>query len=89
MQSERESIPWDTIAAVRSGDSRKAVFQSVAEKPCYAAEIASDQSFSREVASKQIHWLREKGLVECLTADRPHCRIYGLTEAGEEVYEYL
>ena len=89
MEDTTRAVPWDTVAAVRAGDSRSVVFESIGEKPRYAAEIASGESFSRDVASKQVRWLKGEGLIECLTPSRPHCRIYGLTDEGREVYEHL
>lgn len=84
-----KTVPWDTVAAIRSSDSRRTVFEGLADNPRYAAELAKEEGLSRNTVSKHIHWLKGEDLIECLTPDRPHCRIYGLTETGKAVYDSL
>lgn len=82
-----ETIPWDMVAACRASDCRKQVLTGLYQNPRCAAELAEDMDFARPTISKHIHWLKGEGLVKCLTEDRPHHRIYGVTQNGEAVAE--
>ena len=87
MQSVNEGVPWDQVAAVRSSATRRTVVEALAESPRYASEIADREGLSRQAVSKQFRWLKqqEPPLLQCLTPNRPHHVIYGLTETGERV----
>lgn len=86
----QEHVDWDAVAAIRSGRSRKDVVEALHEQPKYAKQISEEVgTVSRKTVSRQIRWLEERDLAECLTQERPHHRIYGLTEAGEAVAEEL
>jgi predicted transcriptional regulator len=80
------NVDWDAVASIRSSKSRRLVVESLQDSPKYAQEIADDLDYvNRDTATRQIRWLKKRDLAECLTPDRPHHRIYGLTEEGEAV----
>lgn len=86
-----KTVPWDAVAAIRSSGLRNDVFVALGNKPRFAAELAADldREVSRQQVSNRIHELKANGLVECLTPDRPHHRIYGLTERGLKAFNSL
>lgn len=89
MQTPDKTVPWNQVAAIRSNTTRKAVFEAITEQPQCASEIADELDHSRPTISKHIHWLRDEDMVECLTPDRPHHRLYGLTGAGKQAAENI
>lgn len=89
MNTPDKTIPWEDVAAIRSGDLRKEVFVSIGNDPRCASAIASEMSVSRQVVTNHLHYLRDRGLARCLTPDRPHHRIYGITQQGKKVFDAL
>lgn len=82
----RQNVDWDAVASIRSSKSRRLVVESLQDGPKYAQEIADElEHVNRDTVTRQIRWLKKNDLAECLTPDRPHHRIYGLTGAGEAV----
>lgn len=84
-----ESVDWDAVASIRSSRRRQEVVEAIHDEPGYAKEIAEKIGTKRRTVSRNIRWLKRQGLVECLTPERPHHRIYGLTQAGEAVASQL
>jgi len=83
-----ETVDWDAVASIRSSKRRRQAVESLQDSPKYAKEIAEElDTANRNMMTDQLRWLRENGLARCLTPDRPHHRIYGLTEKGEAVAE--
>lgn len=86
----RESVDWDAVAAIRSSKRRKQVIDELIDGPKYAKEIAEDVDddfVNRDMVTNQLRWLKNNDLAECLTPERPHHRIYGLTDEGKAVAE--
>jgi predicted ArsR family transcriptional regulator len=88
--------PWDAVAYVRASTRRRSVFESLAESPKSATEIAEELGIGRQTVSQHIGQLRsgndmgeDHDLVVCLTEERQNYRIYALTAKGEDVKELL
>lgn len=96
MSMNNREIPWDAVAYVRASSRRRSVFESLAESPKSATEIAEELGIGRRSVSQHIGQLRsgnemgeDHDLVVCLTEERQNYRIYALTEKGEEVKKKL
>lgn len=87
--SASDNVNWDAVAAARSSGRRKQTIEALQEGPKYAGEIADDLGTSRGTISNHLHWLKSEDLAECITPDRPHHRLYALTEAGTTVAEHV
>lgn len=85
--SYNERIPWDLVAELRSAPRRRRVVERLAGDPASASELAEEMNLETDSVSKHFRRLRrtDPPLVECLTPNRPHYRIHGLTEAGEKI----
>jgi predicted transcriptional regulator len=87
-----EAAPWSLIAALRASNRRRQVFEAIAEKPRSATDVAQVyDGVSRQEASKHIYWLKRQDptLIKCMTPERPHHRIYAVTETGARAAENL
>jgi hypothetical protein len=84
-KAESDGVDWYAVASIRSSERRQKVLEGLQEEPKYAKEIADSLDTSMKRVVKQIRWLKGNGLAECLTPDRPHHRIYALTEQGETI----
>ncbi|ELZ21564.1 hypothetical protein C475_18606 [Halosimplex carlsbadense 2-9-1] len=78
-----ETVDWDAVAAIRSSKRRREVVDAIRDDPKYAKEIADQMGIKRDTVSNHLLWLKRNGLAKCLTPERSHHRIYGLTEKGE------
>lgn len=89
--STQERVDWNAVAGVRSSVYRRQVVGALQEGPKYATEIADDIGTSQAMVSSQFRWLERHNppLVECLTPQRPHHLIYGLTEMGARVADQV
>jgi len=85
--STQDGVDWSAVSAARASKRRKQTIRTLQEEPQFASEIADDLDTTRGTVSKHLHWLKRNDLAECLTPDRPHHRIYGLTDEGEAVAE--
>lgn len=85
--TDSEGVDWNAVASARSSKRRQQVLEALQEEPKYAKEIADTLDTSMKRVVEQIRWLKGNGLAKCLTPDRPHHRIYGLTQQGEAVAE--
>ena len=85
--STQADIDWDAVAGLRASTYRRRTAEALEDGPKYAAEVAEEIGTSQGVVSNQFRWLKYNNppLVECLTPDRPHHRLYQLTPAGKRV----
>jgi len=86
-EDSHEDTDWNAVAAIRSSRWRQQVIEAIEEEPRYSSEIADDLDTTMERVTDQINWLKRNDLVQCLTPDRVHHRIYGLTRQGKSVLE--
>jgi len=97
MSTDSKQIPWDAVAYVKASQNRTDVLTLLAEQPQTASDLAEKTPMNRQTISVTIGHMREDSdmgsenfdLLECLTPNRQHHRIYGLTETGELVVEQL
>lgn len=79
---------WDAIAFIRRSECRKKVMEQLAGSPKCPSDITLP--FDRETsnASRALVQLREQGYAELLVDEETmEGRYYGLTEAGESLWE--
>ena len=81
---------WDEIGFVISSRYRVEVLRRLSEGPATPTQIASDSGAGIAHISRALSSLRERELVELLVSeDRKKGRVYGITEAGEEIWEQI
>lgn len=85
MSSEQD---WDAIGYILRSDYRKAVMEQLAGSPKCPSDINLHSHRQTHHASRAMIQLRERGYVELLVdEDTKVGRYYGLTEAGESLWE--
>jgi predicted transcriptional regulator len=58
MRVNDTEAPWDAVAYVRASSRRRSVFESLAESPKSATEIAEELGIGRQAVSQHIGQLR-------------------------------
>lgn len=76
------------VAYVRRGWVRERVIKSLRE-PKYAAVIAQELKTHRSTISEILLDLEQHGLVHCCNPEKPHTRVYELTDKGRYVLDHL
>lgn len=89
----------ETLAWVKSSTRKKQVLWELYQNPQFASEIAEKYDVSTKTVMSWFHTLKNgrkysndkehKKLIECLTPNRQNYRLYGLTEEGKHIVEYL
>jgi DNA-binding PadR family transcriptional regulator len=79
---------WELVSFA-SGHVRRLCLDSLASGPKTPGSIAKMSKEHLPHVSRALRELSEKGLVECLTPNRPKNRIYKITDEGNEVLEEL
>lgn len=84
-------IPWDLIAQVRRSERKSQIVTYLAREPASASELAERMGVETSTASNYFWQLKnmEPPVIECITPDQPHHRLYALTEEGQTVREHL
>lgn len=81
---------WNLIGFVISSRYRKLVIHELSESPSTPSQLAERTDTSIASISNALSELVEQGCVELLVDEnRRKGRVYGLTEAGEAVWEDL
>ena len=81
---------WDAISYVISSRYRVVAMERLNEGPATPSQIAADADVGIAHVSRALQELRDRGLVTLLVSDeRKKGRVYGLTEAGTEVWETI
>lgn len=84
------SSDWDEISYVISSRYRVAVLRRLASSPATPSRIATEADCSIAHVSRALQELRERSLVELLVSeDRKKGRVYGITEAGQTVWDRI
>jgi DNA-binding HxlR family transcriptional regulator len=84
------SSDWDEISYVISSRYRVVVLRRLSEGPATPSQIASDADCSVAHVSRALQELRDHSLVELLVSeDRRKGRLYGISDAGEAVWERI
>ncbi len=81
---------WDEVSYVISSRYRIATLRRLADSPATPSRIAEDTDLSVAHVSRALQELGEHDLVELLVSeDRKKGRVYGITDAGEQVWEIM
>lgn len=84
------SPDWDAISYCISSQYRVVAFERLAEGPATPSQIAIDADVNIAHISRALQELKDRGLVTLLVSEkRKKGRVYGLTEAGQEMWETL
>ncbi|WP_120246828.1 ArsR family transcriptional regulator [Halopiger aswanensis] len=85
------NVPWDLVSRVRRSDRKSEIIELLEEEPASATDLSEELDIQRDTISNYFRDLKttEPPLIECLTPDQPHHRIYGLTETGDIVSDHL
>lgn len=78
---------WDLVSEVLASSRRFRVLRALAVEPLDHRSLQRLTGLERSNAYKAIDQLRDRGLVECLTPERPRSKIYAITALGKEVFE--
>lgn len=85
------NVPWDLVAEVKRSTRKTQIIEYIDEEPACASELADEFDIQTGSVSNIFRELKktEPPLIECLTPEQPHHRLYGLTETGAEVREHI
>jgi len=83
-QSRFEDLAW-----VKASDRKATILQELTDSPRNTSEFAEEWDVTTEAVSHHLKQLEDRGLVEVLTPEREQYRLWGVTEAGIDVVEYL
>lgn len=86
-----ESIPWDLVAQVRRSDRKQFIVKRLAKDPASATNLADEMGLKRGTVSNYFYELKsmDPPIVECITPDQPHHRLYALTDWGELIVDHI
>ena len=88
--NDTTSNDWDEISFVIRSQYRVAVLERLMSGPATPSTIASEADISISHVSRALSKLRERSLVDLLVSEeQKKGRVYGITEAGEEVWERI
>jgi DNA-binding HxlR family transcriptional regulator len=87
----RTDVDWDAVSTVKASHYRTKAVRSLSDAPMTPSEVADDHDLEEMAhVSRALSELCEAGLVELLVDEgTKKGRIYGLTEAGEDVSEVM
>lgn len=81
---------WDRVGYVTASQYREIVLLELRERPQKPTDLATATDCDIANISRALTQLADEGVVDLLVSeDRKKGRIYGLTDAGERVAEYL
>ena len=84
-----ENTDWDLVSSVKASKRRRQILQAVQKQPRMNGELADELDLSTAYVRRNMNWLEEHELVEDLTESKANYKLYGITELGEEITEYL
>lgn len=84
-------VPWDLVSKVRRSRRKEQIINRLHQEPACASELSRSMGIQTASVSNLFRELKntEPPLLQCLTPEQPHHRIYGLTEAGDIVFDHL
>lgn len=89
-QSGESDIDFDGAMFVDSSKYRTKTLIDLKERPATPSEIAESSGQSQAHVSRALQELREEDMVELLVSeDRKKGRLYGITNDGEAIAEWL
>lgn len=83
--------PWHLVSKLRSSDQKTKMVEEIADNPSCASELSDVLGIQTGTAANYLRDLKntEPPIVECITPEQPHYRLYALTSEGRFVYEEL
>lgn len=86
-----QDVPWNLVSKVRASRRKEQIINRISKEPACPSEIAREVGLETGTVANYFRDLKQTDppLIECLTPEQPHHRIYGLTEEGELVSEHI
>lgn len=84
-------VPWDLVAQVRRSDRKSQIVHELDKEPASASELGETMGVQTGTAANYLRDLKKMNppVVECITPNQPHHRLYALTEEGKKVREHV
>lgn len=84
-------VPWELVAKIRRSDRKSQIVLELDSSPASATELAEIMDIQRRSVSNYLHELKgmQPPVVECITPDQPHHRLYALTEDGAKIVGHI
>lgn len=91
LMSVDHSVPWDLVSEVKRSRRKGQIIRLLHEEPACASELSDKIGIQTGSVSNLFRELKntEPPLIQCLTPDQPHHRLYGLTETGDLIFEHI
>lgn len=85
------NVPWDLVAIVRRSRTKTRIIEMLDESPASATEVSDRIGIQTGSVSNVFRELKntDPPLIECITPNQPHHRLYALTETGETIREHI
>lgn len=81
---------YELLAWLKASSRRREIVEILAEQPMNTSELKELWDVkSTNVPRDHLHEMEDKGIVRDLTPDRTRNNLYGLTELGEKINEYI
>lgn len=89
--SANPDVPWDLVAQVRRSERKSQIVRQLSIEPACASELGDEMGIETGTAANYLRELKKMGppVVECITPDQPHHRLYALTKEGKIVEEHV
>lgn len=84
-----ENTDWTLVSCVKASKRRTQILKKVQQQPRMNGDLADELDLSTAYVRRNMNWLEEHELVEDLTESKANYKLYGITELGEEITEYL
>lgn len=84
-------VPWELVAQVRRSRRKSQIVAYLARDPASATDLADAMDLKTSTVSNYFWQLKnmEPPIIECITPNQPHHRLYALTKTGETIRENL
>lgn len=85
------NVPWALVSKVRRSRWKTQIIKRLEKEPASASELAEEMGIQRKSTSNYFRDLKntEPPLIQCLTPEQPHHRLYALTETGDVVVDHI
>ena len=84
----KDRTDWELIAKIRRSTAQREIFNRLVENPSSASDLAWVMGRERTTVSYYFTKLKKLGVIEPYT-DLPNYQIYGPTEKGEKIAQYV
>ena len=80
---------WENLGFIKASKYRKNIILALASRNKTPNDLKSELRMHMTHVSSTLKDLVSKGIVQCLTPDLRKGKIYSLTNAGQELCEYI